>query len=226
MNRWRLKQKVALLAILGLAGGTAHPVLADLFFVDYTVTINIEDGDTVFGESGSVLLNASYLLDTDAAPVVLISAGTTFGDFTYPVDWYGYDASAVSAFTASFGTKSWEVDDIELLAPESGIQSHIWFDAPLVHGATPNTWLQLGDEDGDIIFGGNSCGVPNCEMQKEASVIESTLDDMEYGYGYGSPLTVTITAVPEPRTISLLLAATAALYLARRKTSCRNAGQT
>ncbi|MCZ7591284.1 MAG: PEP-CTERM sorting domain-containing protein [Kiritimatiellae bacterium] len=223
MNRWRLKQKVVLLAILGLAGGTAHPVLADLFLVDYTVTINIEDGGTVFGESGSVLLNASYLLDTDAAPVILISAGTSFGEFTYPVDWYGYDASAVSALTASFGTKTWEVDDIELLIPEFGIQSHVWFDAPLVHGATPNTWLTLSDDDGDITFGGSLCGSPNCELQKEAIIIENTLND---DYGYGSPLTVTITAVPEPRTISLLLAATASLYLARRKTSCRNASQT
>ena len=89
--------------------------LADVFNVYYDVTIDqFSQSSGVFGVNTPTQVSLHYQIDTDAAPVVFIPAGTWIPDHTIPFkeDLYGYDASAISPFSFSFGSEHFDNDDL------------------------------------------------------------------------------------------------------------------
>jgi len=140
---------------------------ASTFEITYDKTFTVEEfnfwkeaylQDQVFHVSeGPALLHMSLLLNTGAAPVIYHAGGSTynfpiFGVRTLAHDFYGYAKTAVSNVTATFGTKTWDLDDIQ--TPDFGIGlAGLWMDAPLIDGGTADIVLDLRDMDGMCTIG-------------------------------------------------------------------------
>lgn len=149
--------------VLVLCGMAATNATADLYQVTHEVTYTEEafydiPCDSIFGEdTGPVHVTLTFLIDTEGGPLYYYPEGSTItveshGERTALNDFYGYDASAISNLSVTFGTNTWDTDD--LTVPNFGIgDAGVWFDAALADGATPNIVIDLWDSDGRINFG-------------------------------------------------------------------------
>ena len=122
------------LVLLMLVGWTigilVNPPSAWATVFDITYAVSFTDGGvgqwqsgsdgTIFGVTGPTTTNPAYRvdvttsfqIDTDAAPVVFIPAGTPNGPrfpLGFNTDLFGYDISAISGFgDVTFGTHTWD----------------------------------------------------------------------------------------------------------------------
>ena len=201
-------RSTALAAFIAVAFG-AVPAWAEVFEVRLQVTFDTFDGGPVFGESGPTPVDTTFLLDTDAAPVVVQPAGT--GAWTFPL--YGYDISAISDLSVTFGTKTWDTSHVLVRNAIVGFDAHVWFDAPVADGATPEIWLYLADGADSFSFGGASC-IP-CVLLDQARVSQDIVNDAR-----GAPLDVTIRlmgACPAAPAPDCVAAERASLKLSEKK---------
>ena len=159
----------------------AAPAGSEIFEITYEVTLNDFDVPTLFGASPPTLVSTSFLLDTEAAPVVVIPAGTD----GWPVDLFGYDVSALSEVSVTFGTKTWDISHVESSLAAVGFAAHVWFDEELANGATPETWFFLADGSETIEFGGGAC--TPCFLKDLAGVFDSSGAN-----AFGTPLDVSV----------------------------------
>lgn len=125
--------------------------------IDYW-QMSFGDDRQIFGvNEGPALLHMSLLLNTEAAPIIYYAGGSTFhlpvfGDRTLAHDFYGYANAAISNLTATFGNKTWGLEDI--ITPDFGLGvAGLWMDAPLINGGTSDIVLDMGDSDGRCMIG-------------------------------------------------------------------------
>jgi len=171
----------ALASLIMTLALVAAPAGSEIFEITYEVTFDDFSPPIVFGASAPTFVSTRFLLDTEAAPVVVIPAGT--GD--WPVDLFGYDISALSEVSVTFGTKTWDGSHVASTTPEAGFDAHVWFDEALANGATPETWFVLSDALERIIFGGAGCAP--CVLVDLASVTEDSSD-----FTFGTSLDVSV----------------------------------
>jgi hypothetical protein len=80
------------------------------------------------------------------------------------------------------------VSELASLIPEAGFAAHVWFDAPLSDGATPETWMRLDDVSaGSLQFGGAVCGAPCSLIDLARADDEQTRESTS-----GSPMNVAV----------------------------------
>jgi hypothetical protein len=156
------------------------------------VTIDVDPFFGTFGLSAPTSVDVTFQIDDSLAPVVIIPPSP--GNFATPL--YGYDRSAISVLSVSFGTGTWTDADLQSRVPVVGFAADVWFDGPLADGATPNTWMYLANGLGSIQFGGGACGFP-CFLVSSADVSGDG-----GGFAFGLALSVSIsavqTAIPAP----------------------------
>ncbi|HNQ86278.1 MAG TPA: PEP-CTERM sorting domain-containing protein [Deltaproteobacteria bacterium] len=212
------KQKCFMISIIFMCFITSN-VWALLYEVNYEKVFTAEEleiwlwGGELFGVSasdGSASAHVSFYLDTEAAPIIYHAAGYPIPYYyeTFLVhDTYGYDISAISNLTATFGSKTWDLND--LFMPDFVVGSAaVWMDAPLIDGGTSNLVLALEDEDGFCGLGWFAVGSAEYFMHQDGRI---TLHDNSTGNpetivtgGVVSIHEVTPSPVPEPTTILLL----------------------
>ena len=115
MNRM-LKYSMLAILFLCMSVSSAWALLYEITYEKTFVESELfylYDGQ-LFGVTQSTaphLARVSFYLDTEAAPIYYYGAGSSPSP-TYPLlallhDLYGYDISAISNFTATFGNKTW-----------------------------------------------------------------------------------------------------------------------
>jgi len=195
---------------------------ADLFRVTYQVTftdlefevfIDRKYGPPIFGQlTGPVVASASFLIETGAAPDIYYQAGETYliGSYLHTArhDFYIYSASRISELSCTFGTKTWDTNDISPF--NVSFPTEVWFDRPLTDGATPMMRMMLEDSDGRIELGGAGSGggsYPSEIFLYELSSVADFLNHEEIWKVLEPGATVSvqaITPVPEPSLMVLL----------------------
>jgi len=197
---------------------------ANLFEVTYEVTftdlefqvfIDRDHGPPIFGQlTGPVDASASFLIETGAAPDIFYQAGETYHignyDLTARHDFYIYNASRVSELSCTFGTKTWDTNDISPF--NVSFPKEVWFDRPLADGATPMMRMFLEDSDGRIELGGAGSGPGDPGPYPEIFLYDMTSvgdflnhEEIWKVLAPGAIVSVrAITPVPEPSTMLLL----------------------
>jgi hypothetical protein len=173
-----------LASAVGLAGSyrawLSSSTPADVARVSYDLLLEPPSG-SLFGEPSPVRVRTTFEIDTTVSAIVLPS-GT--GSWNGPT-LYGYDLSALLFSRLFVGSAFFDFIDIQPRSPESGFSAHVWFDGPLVDGATPRTWMLLENDFGIIEFGGGTCGQP-CFLNDTGGAADG--EDMVFG----SPLEVAV----------------------------------
>ncbi len=197
---------------------------ADLFRVTYDVTftdlefeafIDRDHGPPILGQlTGPVNASASFLIETGTGPDIFYQAGETYHIGSLDVkardDFYIYNASRISELFCTFGTKTWNTDDISPFNPM--YSAEVWFDRLLTDGVTPKMRMLLEDSDGRIELGSAGIGgVPGTYPPELFFVQGSSVDDFlthEYIWKIMEPFATVsvqaVTPVPEPATMLLL----------------------
>ena len=172
--------------------------------------------DQIFGVSeGPALLHMSLRLDTEAAPVIYRAAGSTLTipwsggsiERTAANDFYGYAVSAISNLTASFGTKTWETEDLRIR--DFGIGgAGLWMDTLPIDGGHPDIVLELADADGRLEVGGMWMNNIDLGMYDDgrADVVQDVNNHGPLSlFGDGGSVSIRgVPPVPEPATMLLL----------------------
>jgi hypothetical protein len=205
----RSKQVVCIVALLVLLV-TVTVSVAAIFEITYEVTLDdIDDlnrGTGVLGVSQAVTMTTSFTIDTEAAPVLILPSGTV--DILGRI-WptlYGYSRAAISGLSVTFGTQTWNVNDLRLLLPASvPFGAEVWFDAPLADGATPKTAMVLESlPSGNLMeFGVFWCSLMSCFLLDNVRVEEDTTSGTVLGNGMNVTVSASqlphITPPPIPR---------------------------
>lgn len=196
-------------ATLLAATGTAQAALVDVVITSDIQSADFTIGtDSVFGVAPADLpFSLTVQVDTSSG-VDSASAGDPTNvlgtDYTFAHDVWSYNV--VSA-TYTFGSKTWESDDILTLDFGDGIDNaKIFVDAELVGGASVDlVSFRMQDGDGFVIAGGRACGA-DCTITDGLQIRDfngdaiSETDDFILFSGYE----ISVTGVPEPGTLLLL----------------------
>jgi hypothetical protein len=165
----------------------------------------------VFGLSEPTPLGLSFDIDTTAAPVVFIPAGTGPDPFTFATDLYGFHIAAISNFSVSFGTSNWAIDDAQLVTqpwPDPGNpgfpSAYAWFDRALADGATPYIDMQFENTDGTLALTETLCAPEGCYLEGVGGFIHDRNSNSFAAITYGTRAQITL--IPEPSTGLLVIA--------------------
>lgn len=177
----------------------------------------------IFGVNvGPALLHMSLLLNTEAAPILYYAEASTFhfpvfGDRTLAHNFYGYANDAISNLIATFGNKTWGLEDLR--NPNFGLGvAGLWMDAPLINGGTSDIVLDLEDSEGRCTIGWMWMNTSLLSMYQDGRA-----DIMDYAqpytlFGVGGVATIhAVNSVPEPTTMLLLGLGFIGLTVMRRK---------
>jgi len=191
---WRAHSTILLSAFL------LWSVVAEAETVQVTITANvIPRSCTLFGQTGASPATVSFGLDTSAP--IFIPAGTQIGPFANDLiftDLYGYQKSALSAISASYGNKMWDTGDVSD-GPLGGYAPNpsatVWFNGPVTVGGNAIPTIVFDDSDGRLVPGGLACGVNDfgggCGLLDRMDIFAMT----EVGFcdGISGPLEMTVS---------------------------------
>lgn len=181
--------------------------------LEFQVFIDRDHGPPIFGQlTGPVVASASFLIQAGAAPDIYYQAGQIYliGSYLHTAkhDFYIYNASRISELSCTFGTKTWDTNDISPFNPS--FPKEVWFDRPLTDGTTPMMRMMLEDSDGRIEMGSAGSGggsYPSEFFLYDLSSVADfrNLEEIWKVLEPGATVSVrAITPVPEPSTMLLL----------------------
>ena len=222
LNPARALTSPALLAAAA-AFGTTSTASASIYELTFSGTYDISSlfGPDLFGEPGptaafeySITIDTSLDTNTDA-----ILTGDTIGIFTAAHDFYGYSASSIIASSITFGSQTFDVDDLEVQTLAAGVTADFWLDTDISTGATPTaSFFRFDDGTSRLSLGGSSLS-PGGVVLAQSSELEdddSPIPGVPNGSGTTSQTTISMQFIPTPGTLG---AAAAGLLLvsARRR---------
>lgn len=211
----RFATSITALAVLTLslfaAAGSAD---ASIITMQFTGTVGQIDSGPVFGQAGSSIPFAfSLTYDTSKGSQMAFVDTDSGGE-----DFYGYSAAGITAYSLTFGTKTWTLDNLQ---PRSvlGNQADFWTNTDLMLGAPTRVAAFFGDADGDLDLGRLYIKTGQA-LFNTAEVIENLPDTYNVVAGnYTLSTSIAPTAVPEPA--SLLFVGTGLVALAMRRRSTK-----
>jgi hypothetical protein len=188
------------------AAGSAD---ASIITMQFTGTVAQAPGsDPVFGQTGSSIpFDFSLTYDTSKGSQIAFDPGGQ--------DFYGYSADGITAYSLTFGTKTWTLSN---LTPQTinGQQADFWTNADLTLGAPTSVVAFFGDAEGALDLGfvylKFHAFFSNLDIQQESP------DNYALVSGdYTLTTSVTPTPVPEPASLLFVGAGLVALATRRRR---------
>ena len=169
-----------------------------------TITANVSPFSpfcALFGQTGASPATVSFRLDT-CAPI-FIPAGTLIGPSVSDLiftDLYGYQKSVLSAISASYGTKTWNADDVAD-GPLGGYPPNpsatVWFNGPVTVGGDALPTMVFDDSDGRLETAPLFCGVNDfgggCGLVDRMDIVGGSFSC----FGIGDPLNISVVKVSE-----------------------------
>ena len=127
---------------------------ATIVEVDFQSTLYVDSDEAIFGVApgDSGLLQVTFNLDTEDAMVYMAGRRTMHGGLSS--DFYGFSATSVLNFSATFGSKNWVHGDITAISYRSDLTADLFFDTEPVVGATTNMHMYLADNFHEAYLGG------------------------------------------------------------------------
>lgn len=209
--------RIASLLLASAAGLTALPAAANViapgaYHYSGSVGVNVTDeviGSSItsrfFGYDTPGFYTFTFSFDVDTTGATFIPGGQSLGfDVAFSTDVYGVDASRISNFQASFGTRTWGLNDLVSYHFVSGGQTaSIWF-APDVGNAS--ALLFRGISGGDIFeVGAPVCFAPNdCALRSDIAFFYDDAFAESQAVSFSIRPLEQANPVPEPESLLLI----------------------
>lgn len=208
-----LKQTCFLISFIFICLNASN-AWALLYEIDYDRTFTAEEismwtyAGPIFGVSeGPAAVHVSLILDTEAAAVDYYPAGFYINDYTETSnDLFFYDPAAIRTLTATFGIKTWDLDDL-YVGYGGDIFGYVSFfmDALPLDGGTANLGLRVEDADGSFELDWLYYHIGGLGMIQDGRVIISDVSSAPFMGGAGGVVSIhEVAPVPEPATLLLL----------------------
>jgi hypothetical protein len=197
--KFRLATSFTAAAVLMLSlATTAQPAAAAVITMDFTGTVNIRDGEFVFGQTGSAV-PISYSLTYDTS----LGAQTAFspaGTLTVH-DFYGYSKAGIVASSLTFGSMTWTANDLRPISPGGGLIADFFVNTDLTVAAPTMIWSSFRTSQGRLVLAIAALSASGFQMTNQVHINDIEASTLATGY---FTMTSSMTPVPEPASLLLI----------------------